>query len=138
MRDCPHAPRLPLQRVPVVAGSPCAAVHRAAARPDHRLLHQDGTLVASEANRLKVAQPERVRAVISPIDAVPPVSAEARRDARSLIGIPESARVIGTAARLAVQKSPLDMVKAVAALPQKDVYMVWLGDGILRAETERL
>ena len=98
----------------------------------------DGTFVASEAIRLKVAQPERVRAVISPIDAVPPVSAEARRDARSLIGIPESARVIGTAARLAVQKSPLDMVKAVAALPQKDVYMVWLGDGILRAETERL
>ena len=32
----------------------------------------DGTFVASEAVRLRIAPPERIRAVISPIDAVPP------------------------------------------------------------------
>jgi glycosyltransferase involved in cell wall biosynthesis len=98
----------------------------------------DGTFVASEAIRLKVAQPERVRAVISPIDAVPLMSGSTRRKARLLLGIPDGARVVGTAARLAVQKSPLDMVKAIAALQRPDVYMVWLGDGDLRAKTERL
>jgi glycosyltransferase involved in cell wall biosynthesis len=98
----------------------------------------DGTFVASEAIRLKVADPERVRAVVSPIDGVAAVSDEARREARLMLGIPETARAIGTAARLADQKAPLDMVKAIAALPQRDVYMVWLGDGVLRAETERL
>ena len=34
----------------------------------------DGTVVASEAVRLKLAPPERIRAIASPIDAVPPVS----------------------------------------------------------------
>jgi glycosyltransferase involved in cell wall biosynthesis len=98
----------------------------------------DGTFVASEAVRLKIAPPERVRAVVSPIDRVPPVSNAARRDARRLLGIPGGAKVVGTAARLAVQKAPLDMVRAIAALGRRDIYMVWLGDGDLRAHTERL
>jgi len=98
----------------------------------------DGTFVASEAIRLKIAEPERVRAVISPVEPVPAVSEAARREARNLLGIPDGAKVIGTAARLAVQKAPLDMVKAFAALRRRDVYMVWLGDGVLRAKTERL
>jgi glycosyltransferase involved in cell wall biosynthesis len=98
----------------------------------------DGTFVASEAVRLKIAPPERVRAVVSPIDAVPPSSESARREARRLLGIPDGAKVVGTAARLAVQKAPLDMVRAIAALGRHDVYMVWLGDGALRAQTERL
>jgi glycosyltransferase involved in cell wall biosynthesis len=98
----------------------------------------DGTFVASEAIRLKIAQPERVRAVISPIDAVPPASGAARREARLLLELPADARVIGTAARLAVQKSPLDMVKAIATLQRPEVYMVWLGGGHLHAKTQRL
>src|SRR5919202_3341508 len=98
----------------------------------------DGTFVASEGVRLKIAEPERVRAVISPIDAVPPVSDASRREARRTLGIPDGAKVVGTAARLAVQKAPLDMVRAIAALRRPDVYMVWLGDGDLRAKTERL
>jgi glycosyltransferase involved in cell wall biosynthesis len=98
----------------------------------------DGTFVASEAVRLKIAPPERVRAVVSPIDGVPPFSKAARREARHLLGIPGGAKVVGTAARLAVQKAPLDMVRAIAALGRRDVYMVWLGDGALRAQTERL
>jgi glycosyltransferase involved in cell wall biosynthesis len=98
----------------------------------------DGTFVASEAVRLRIAPPDRIRALISPIDPVPPASAAARRMARRRLGIPEDAKVIGTAARLAVQKAPLDMVRAFAALGRPDAYMVWLGDGELRPETERL
>jgi glycosyltransferase involved in cell wall biosynthesis len=98
----------------------------------------DGTFVASEAIRLKIAQPERVRAVISPVDVVPPVCDASRASARSLLGLPADAKVIGTAARLAVQKAPLDMVRAVARLGRSDVYFVWIGGGVLRAKTERL
>lgn len=97
----------------------------------------DGTFVASEAIRLKIAPPDRIRAVISPIDSVPPVSRAGRRQARRLLGLPEGARVIGTTSRLAVQKAPLDMASAIAALRRPDVYMVWVGDGPLRAKTER-
>ncbi|HET8786477.1 MAG TPA: glycosyltransferase [Candidatus Limnocylindrales bacterium] len=91
----------------------------------------DGTFVASEAVRLRIARPERVRAVITPIDPVPRTSPARRRAARRALGLPDDVRVVGTAARLAEQKAPLDMVKALAALP-RDVHMVWLGDGVLR------
>ncbi len=121
---------------PVVRGCLRAVERRLGRITDYFVT--DGTFVASEAVRQKIAQPERVRAVISPIDAVPPVSEAARREARQLLGIPDGAKVIGTAARLAVQKSPLDMVRAFAALRRPDVYMVWLGDGVLRGKAERL
>jgi glycosyltransferase involved in cell wall biosynthesis len=98
----------------------------------------DGTFTASEAIRLRIAPPERVRAVVTPIDGVLPLSGAARRDARRQFGIPEGATVIGTAARLAEQKAPLDMVRAMATLGRSNVYFVWLGDGVLRKQTERL
>src|ERR671936_668300 len=120
-----------------VARVPLRTIERRLARITDYFV-TDGTFVASEAVRLKIASPERVRAVISPIDPVPPVSEAARRDARRVLGIPDGAKVIGTAARLAVQKAPLDMVRAIAGLRRPDVYMVWLGDGDLRAKTERL
>lgn len=106
-----------------------------------RLTHYfltDGTFVASEAVRLKIAPPDRVRAVISSIDGIPPSSEESRAEARRLLGIPADAQVIGTTARLADQKAPLDMVKAIALLRRPDVYMVWVGDGVLRPQTERM
>ena len=98
----------------------------------------DGTMVAAEAVRLKIAPPDRIRALISPIDAVTPVTETTRRHARRLLGLPDGAKVVGTTARLARQKAPLDMVAAIAALRRPDVYMVWLGDGELRAKTEKL
>jgi glycosyltransferase involved in cell wall biosynthesis len=98
----------------------------------------DGTAVAAEAIRLKIAPPDRIRAISSPIDAVARVSPARRAEARRVLGLPADARVVGTAARLDGQKAPLDMVKAIAALRRDDVYMVWIGDGHLRAETERL
>jgi glycosyltransferase involved in cell wall biosynthesis len=120
-----------------VARVPLRTIERRLARITDYFV-TDGTFVASEAIRLKIAEPERVRAVISPIDAVPPVSEASRREARRVLGIPDGAKVVGTAARLAVQKAPLDMVRAFAALRRPDAYMVWLGGGELRGETERL
>jgi len=113
------------------------SVERRLGRLTHYFL-TDGTFVASEAVRLKIAPPDRVRAVISSIDGVPPASQEGRAEARRLLGIPEDAQVIGTTARLADQKAPLDMVKAVALLRRPDVYMAWVGDGVLRPQTERM
>ena len=98
----------------------------------------DGAVVAAEAVRLKLAPPDRIRALISPIDAVPRTSGTARREARRALGLPDDAPVIGTTARLALQKSPLDLIKAVAALERRDVYAVWLGDGELRSKAEKL
>jgi glycosyltransferase involved in cell wall biosynthesis len=99
----------------------------------------DGTVVAADAVRLKIAPPDRIRAIASPIDnGIAPATPETRRRARAALGIPAGARVVGTAARLDHQKSPLDMVEAIAALGQPDVHMVWIGDGHLRSRTERL
>jgi glycosyltransferase involved in cell wall biosynthesis len=97
----------------------------------------DGTFVASEAVRLNIAPPDRIRALISPIDRIPRLTPVARRDARRRLGIPDGVKVIGTTARLARQKGPLDMVDAIAALRRADVLMVWVGDGELRPEVER-
>jgi glycosyltransferase involved in cell wall biosynthesis len=99
-----------------------------------------GTMVGAEAVRLKVAPPDRIRAFATvPIgDGIGPASESARLAARRRIGIPLEAKVIGTVARLDDQKAPLDMVAAIAALQRSDVYMVWVGDGELRAPTERL
>ena len=99
-----------------------------------------GTMVAAEAVRLRVAPPDRIRAFATvPIgDGIVRATETARREARHLLGIPPDAKVVGTVARLDDQKSPLDMVAAIAALRRSDVYMVWVGDGELRPETERL
>jgi glycosyltransferase involved in cell wall biosynthesis len=99
----------------------------------------DGTFVAADAIRLKIAPPERIRAIASPIDdGIPLASPALRRRARRALGIPDEAKVVGTAGRLESQKAPRDMVKAIAALRRPDVYAVWLGDGPLRADTMRL
>jgi len=99
----------------------------------------DGTFVAAEAVRLKIARPDRIRAIASPVDDDIPVASQAnRRRARLALGIPPGVKVIGTAARLDPQKAPLDLVRAVADLPRNDVRLVWLGDGELRSQTERL
>ncbi len=126
-----HSFQSPLQRGALVA------IERGLARLTDYFL-TDGTMVAAEAVRLRIAPPDRIRAIASPIDDVPAVSEESRQAARRLLGIPPEAKVVGTVARLDHQKSPLDMVKAIAALRRPDVFMVWVGDGDLRAKTERL
>jgi glycosyltransferase involved in cell wall biosynthesis len=97
-----------------------------------------GTVTAAEAVRLKIAAPDRIRAIAPPIDAaLPVVSPTARREARERLGLPADVPVIGTVARLDAQKAPLDMVAAFAALERRDVHMAWIGDGELRRQTER-
>lgn len=97
----------------------------------------DGTFVASEAVRLRIAASDRVRALVSPIDPMPPLTPSARQAARRKLGLPLDVHVIGTTARLVAQKAPLDMVDAVAALDRDDVRMLWVGDGILRSKVEK-
>jgi glycosyltransferase involved in cell wall biosynthesis len=46
--------------------------------------------------------------------------------------------VVGTVGRLSFQKAPEDFVLALAGLGRADVFGVWIGDGELRAKTERL
>jgi glycosyltransferase involved in cell wall biosynthesis len=99
----------------------------------------DGTVVAADAVRLRLAPPERVRAITSPVDhGMARVSEKARAQARLLLGVPTTAKLVGTVARLDAQKAPLDMVEAFAALDRDDVYMAWVGDGELRGRTESL
>ena len=98
----------------------------------------DGTVVAAEAVRLGIAPPERIRAIASPVDEIPPVSEATRRAARRLLGVPADANVVGTAGRLEGQKAPLDMVNALASIGRQDVYVAWAGDGSLRPKVERL
>ena len=99
-----------------------------------------GTMTAADAVRLRIAPPDRIRAFATvPIgDGIGPVDAMRRSEARSRLGLPSDAKVVGTVARLDDQKSPRDMVAAIAALRRPDVYMVWVGEGELRRETERL
>jgi glycosyltransferase involved in cell wall biosynthesis len=99
-----------------------------------------GTMTAADAVRLKIAPPDRIRAFATvPIgEGIGPKGEAARADARSRLGIPLDAKVVGTVARLDDQKSPRDMVAAIAGLQRSDVYMLWVGDGERRADTERL
>jgi glycosyltransferase involved in cell wall biosynthesis len=97
-----------------------------------------GTVTAADAVRLRIAEPERIRSIAPPIEAhIPAVTETARRHARQLLRIPTGAKVVGTTARLDAQKAPLDMVAAFAALKRPDLHMIWIGDGELRAKTER-
>ena len=64
--------------------------------------------------------------------------AHERAKARRVLGVPPGMRVVGTVGRLAFQKAPEHFVRALAGLGRSDVFGVWIGDGPLRAKTERL
>jgi glycosyltransferase involved in cell wall biosynthesis len=98
-----------------------------------------GNEVAAEAVRLGIASPERIRVVASAIDRdVIPRTASSRANARRLLGVPPGAHVVGSVGRLDFQKSPGDLVRAVAMLDRPNVFAVWIGDGPLRPKVERL
>jgi glycosyltransferase involved in cell wall biosynthesis len=74
----------------------------------------------------------------SAVDKEIPVASRAGRfEARQKLGVGPGMRVVGTVGRLDHQKAPGDFVAAIAALDAPDVLAVWVGDGPLRAETER-
>jgi glycosyltransferase involved in cell wall biosynthesis len=96
----------------------------------------DGTWVAAEAVRLGISPPERIRAISSPIDTnVRPATDAARAEARRVLMLPASAKIVGTVARLDEQKDPLNLIRAIAKL-RPDVFCVWIGDGSLRPSME--
>ncbi|HEX6449147.1 MAG TPA: glycosyltransferase [Trebonia sp.] len=98
-----------------------------------------GPAVAAEAITRGIALPERVRTIGVGADLTGPVpGARDRAEARRLLGVPPGMRVVGTVGRLTFQKAPEDFVRAVAALHRDDVFAVWIGDGELRRQTERL
>lgn len=98
-----------------------------------------GGAVAAQAISLRIAPTERVRTIASAIQLdIPPVSPSTRAAARRLMGLPESAKVVGTVGRLAAQKAPQDLVAAIESMGRPDVYCVWVGDGPLREDVTRL
>jgi glycosyltransferase involved in cell wall biosynthesis len=123
-------------QTPVVRRFLLTAERRLARITDYFLA--DGTMIAAEAVRLRLAAPGTIRAIASPVDdGIAAATPDTRRRARTLLGLPEDAMVIGTAARLSDQKAPLDMVRALARLGRPDVTFAWIGDGELRSRTER-
>src|SRR5580700_9913393 len=98
-----------------------------------------GPAVAAEAITRRIAPPERVRTIgVALAKALNPPGPLDRAEARRLLGVPPGMQVVGTVGRLAFQKAPEDFVHALAGLRRSDVFGVWIGDGPLRAKTERL
>jgi glycosyltransferase involved in cell wall biosynthesis len=97
-----------------------------------------GPAVAAEAIVRRIAPSERVRTIGVAVSngLAPDVSDQA--EARRLLGVPPGMHVVGTVGRLDFQKAPEDFVNALAGLHRKDVFGVWIGDGPLRAKTEKL
>ncbi len=99
----------------------------------------EGSGVAAQAVRLRIAPPERIRVVASAIGSnIKAASPESRARARALMKLPQDARIIGTVGRLDYQKAPEDMVRAISSLTHPDVYCVWIGDGPLSKGVMRL
>jgi glycosyltransferase involved in cell wall biosynthesis len=89
--------------------------------------------------RAGIGRPDQYRLVRNGIDLRAFVGdPEAGRRLRLELGIPRAARVVGTVGRLAAQKDPLGMVRAMQELIGRtpDVWFVWVGDGPLRAAVE--
>jgi glycosyltransferase involved in cell wall biosynthesis len=98
-----------------------------------------GPAVAAEAITRRIASPERVRTIgVGLAKALNAPSPLERAEARRTLGVPPGMQAVGTVGRLAFQKAPEDFVHALAGLRRSDVFGVWIGDGPLRAKTERL
>ncbi len=87
-----------------------------------------GAAVAADAVRLGIAPAEKIRTIGSAIDAIPQATQSGRFDARRRMGLPPSARIVGTVGRLDFQKAPADMLEAFKRL-DSDVHFVWIGSG---------
>jgi glycosyltransferase involved in cell wall biosynthesis len=112
-------------------------IERRLGRITHEFLAVGGA-VAAQAIRLRITPPDHVRVIAAAIQpGAVPVSPASRQAARRLLGLPEDAVVVGTVGRLDHQKAPEHLVAAVAALKRPDLYAVWIGDGPLRARTQR-
>lgn len=88
--------------------------------------------VAAEAVRLRLTSPERVRTIGVAVDEPVP-GAGSRARARSSLGLPDDAIVVGAVGRLTYQKAPEDFLSALADVRRSSVIGVWIGGGELAA-----
>jgi glycosyltransferase involved in cell wall biosynthesis len=104
----------------------------------------DAIVVVGRSNReeglaLRVGRPEQYRLIRSGIEVEAyrdvPIS---REQARTRLGLPREAFVIGSVGRLCEQKAPLDLLAAFArvARSRPEVRLAFVGDGPQRAELE--
>ena len=99
-----------------------------------------GTGVAVEAIRRQILPPHRVRTVGVPVEGVGAADSGpvARQQARTRLGLPPDALVVGAVGRLTYQKAPEDFVAAIRALDRADVTGVWVGGGELAGQVGKL
>ncbi len=103
-----------------------------------------GSAVAAEAVRRRLIAPQRIRTTGVIVDG-PDMDAararawstEARQRARTALGLPVDATVVGTVGRLTFQKAPEDFLAALVALGRPDAIGVWVGDGELADDMAR-
>lgn len=98
-----------------------------------------GTAVAVEAVRRRLVPPEKVRTITVDVDRTSGRGThdERRAEARSRLGLPEDALVVGAVGRLCYQKAPEDFVAALSLLHRPGVVGVWIGDGERAARMRR-
>jgi glycosyltransferase involved in cell wall biosynthesis len=103
-----------------------------------------GAGVAAEAVRRRIARPDRVQTIGVVVDgpavtaaAMTARSASARAHARSALGLPADAVVVGSVGRLTRQKAPEDFLAAMRLLRRRGTVGVWVGGGELDAQMRR-
>jgi glycosyltransferase involved in cell wall biosynthesis len=98
-----------------------------------------GAGVAVEAIRRGLVAPERVRTIGVTVDGNAPARTPARQQrARRALGVPVGSVVVGAVGRLAYQKAPQDFLDALARIDRPDVVGVWVGDGELAEDIQRM
>lgn len=102
-----------------------------------------GSGVAVEAVRRRLIAPERVRTIEVAVDDATATrrTTSSRVAARARLGLPMGAAVVGAVGRLAYQKAPEDLVRALSLSRTPGVMGVWIGSGereaIVRRAIER-
>jgi glycosyltransferase involved in cell wall biosynthesis len=98
-----------------------------------------GSGVATEALRRGLARPNALRTVTPVVEAdVVRANALTRAAARTALGLPPGATVVGTVGRMDYQKAPEHMLEAIARMRHHDAILVWVGSGPLEEETRAL
>ena len=96
-----------------------------------------GTGVAVEALRRRVVRPDQLVTIGPAVEPAPViVSPTSRARARTLLGLPDDATVVGTVGRMDFQKAPEVMLEALGRMTTPAV-LVWVGGGPLLEETAR-
>ncbi len=94
------------------------------------------------AERVIGVAPSRKLVIANGVDfgVFQPPTAEARRQLREKLGLPPEAKLLGSVGRFSLQKDPLSMYAAFAAVARElpDVHLVHLGQGELEPEADAL